>query len=254
MSDTTNENIRTLYNNNITNFILRIDFEHRFRYDIEDVVKTIQPRFDKTEKRFSHQKINFTKQEVNYSATFEDIASTVLYSEASKGSLTFSPEPPSIVFETRRYVSKEVYEDLFQELSNYFSSNYPDDLTARIGMRFINTFPVKTDRDFSKYFSSPYSSLVRSVSKKENLCRTLIQQEITFDGNRARIAYGLLNKYYPSVIVSKDLTLDIDSYTERRMLFADWPETLSELNHSAYEHFKDMINPRYIEFLKEQNV
>lgn len=254
MSDTTNENIRTLYNNNITNFILRIDFEHRFRYDIEDVVKTIQPRFDKTEKRFSHQKINFTKQEVNYSATFEDIASTVLYNEASKGSLTFSPEPPSIVFETRRYVSKEVYEDLFQELSNYFSSNYPDDLTARIGMRFINTFPVKTDRDFSKYLKPLYSRLVRSISNNERLCRTFIQQETVDDGNRIRVLYGLINKYYPSVIVSKDLTIDIDSFIDGGILFKDWSETLKALNHAAYDTFEEMVNPKYIESLRKKNV
>lgn len=253
MSEAKDDNSRTLYNNNITNFILRIDFNNRFKYDIDDVVRTFQDRFDKTETRLSHPRINLKQHEEKLDANVEYITNTVFIDEREKCLLTFSPEPPSIVFETRRYVCNTIYKDLFQKLSDYFSSKYPEELSVRIGMRYTNTFSVNTDRDFSKYLKPLYSRLVRSISNNERLCRTFIQQETVDDGNRIRVLYGLINKYYPSVIVSKDLTIDIDSFIDGGILFKDWSETLKALNHAAYDTFEEMVNPKYIESLRKKN-
>lgn len=253
-SEVQTNNSKTLYYNNITSFILRIDFDRRFKYDIDEVTKTFLPQFPKKEKRFSHQRVNFRKYDSEVKVDIEDIANTVLIDDSKKCSLMFSPEPPSIIFESRRYVSNDIYKQLFQEISEYFSSRYPDELSVRIGMRYINTFDVNSDRDISKYLAKTYSSLVRSISKKEQLCRTLIQQETIDDGNHIRVLYGMLNKYYPSVLVSKDLTIDIDSFAEAGIPFNDWSKTLEELNHAAYNAFIEMMNPQYINSLKEKNV
>ena len=253
MSQENIENNRTLYNNNIVNAILRIDFDPNFEYDIDDVAKQFFHFFDSKEQRV-FQKIGFTKKGQEDIKTIQgEIIHTVLINEKKKCSLVLSPEPPSIVYEMSYYTTRSIYEELFRNLSKYFSEKYPTELTARIGMRFINLFPVKFSKDYSKYLKKPYSTIVRDITKRDKLCRTLVQQETNDDGLKVRVLYGLFNKYYPEYLVSKDLTLDIDAYTEKRSLFKYWPDTLEALNHAAYNSFEEMMNEKYLSSLKGES-
>lgn len=251
MSQENAENTKTLYNNKIVNALIRIDFDPRFKYDIDDVAGKFSHLFNSMEQRIYLQKFSFSNQDgEEFKTKRENVKNTVLINEIKKCSLIFSPEPPSIVFDMNHYISSSIYEDLFQKLTDYFSSKYPEELTARIGMRFINLFPAKNVTAYSKFLASPYLSIVRSICKKDKLCRTLVQQETNDDSIKVRVTYGLVNKYYPEHLVSKDLTIDIDAFTERRVLFKDWSEIIKELNQAAYNSFIEMIKRDYIPLLR----
>ncbi len=83
-----------------------------------------------------------------------------------------------------------------------------------------------------------------------NISRAIAYQEYNADGNKTRVQYGIANKYYPAVISSYDLVLDIDAYFDTNILLEDWSAKISDLNHTAYSCFIETMNEKYLLGLK----
>jgi len=122
--------------------------------------------------------------------------------------------------------------------------------SKRIGMRFINEFPCDNIDSIKKVLRLEKAKIVTEMLKDINLSRSLAYTEYNHDGRKARVQYGVSNKFYPSVISKYDLVLDIDVYYDLQMQIDGWASAISEINHAAYDYFTSTINQKYLEAMR----
>lgn len=240
---------RQLTRNSIDLFILRFDLVLGNEIDFDKLLADISKHFDRTEKRVqTNFQVNFTsdKSEVNKVESFD----YVLTKEKERYSMTFSKLQNAFWFETTNYINKETYSNVVQELLISAQKNDINISTRRIGMRFINNFNCNSPKQFSKIFISEISKILSQRLNQNSISRVISQDEFNFDVCKARVQYGIPNKFYPAVINNYDLLLDIDSYDDSIQELENLPETINHLNHCAYKAFVSYINPSYLDNLK----
>ena len=82
-----------------------------------------------------------------------------------------------------------------------------------------------------------------SILKSEQLTRAIVLEEYQHEDCYARVQYGIPNKFYPSLIKSLDLLLDIDVFQAGAQFITDWAESVKVCNHKAFEVFRLFIKP-----------
>jgi uncharacterized protein (TIGR04255 family) len=241
---------RTLKNNSIKNFVLRIDLIPDASFDSDVVINHIINDFDRREKKIINGvKIGFSsdgKPTMEQTVDHED----VLVSDSRKVSLTFSRPQSAFWLGSTFYNDNSIYKKLLQQIQDVVNNRFPNTIAKRIGMRYVNEFTCQSTKEISRIFKTEKASIVRGLLKDNYLSRALAYQEYNCDGRKARVQYGVVNKFYPSLITIYDLILDIDAYYDMPITQNEWVSKVSELNHTAYGFFVEVMNDQYLERLR----
>lgn len=241
---------RTLNRNSIKNFILRIDLvrSNKNNFDTDKVVQLLSDDFDRVEKRqVKNFKVHFTqnKSELSDQDTFD----YYLISESNSVNLAFSDVQNALWITSPQYRDNTTYKDIVKNIIDVIVSLNKEVESSRIGLRYINEFSCQKNTVINQIYGKRLSSVLKLMMTK-NQSRIIGMEEFVNNEYKMRMQYGISNKFYPSIITTCDLLLDIDSYIDCRCNIQDWETVIADLNHAAYERFIVEINPKYLEELK----
>jgi uncharacterized protein (TIGR04255 family) len=241
--------IRLLSKNAIKQFILKIDLLKPSKEAVLAIINNISVHFDRHEKKqVTNYFIDFTKNDSRYIKN--DLFNHVLISESNSLSLTFSEFENSIWIESNNYKENTIYKKYLELIIRNFSEIIPEVFSKRIGMRFINEFNCSLPNNLSKIFNKQTSQIIKSMSETPFISRAISVEEFNFTDFKARVQYGVLNKFYPSIITTYDSILDIDCFDDNQVKVAEWTDIVSKLNHKSYDLFISKMNSNYLKKLK----
>lgn len=230
---------RTLFNNCIKNFILRIDFNSNNVEDFKRIVTEISAKFSRLESR---QHINYTLNLDRDKMTKENMPDFVLINEEKALLLTFSTFNNALIIEISKYIDNKIYKEFMDIVISALKKLKINIESKRIGMRYINQFPCKSIRGISKILNKEKTKIITLMCENEFVSRVIAQEELNDSETKLRVQYGIPNKFYPAIITTFDLLLDIDSYDDSTHSIDDWNETIRDLNHKAYDSFTRFMN------------
>ena len=242
---------RTLYNNNVKKFILKIDFTSNDVNDFALIVNVISKCFTRLEQRTHiNYNINVNLQQNKEDVKKEQTPDYVLVDEERCLNLTFSTFQNALIIETSKYLNNVSYKECLNIVYSAIIKLGIQIQSKRIGMRYINSFQCKTMKDIAKVFSKNKSKVFTEICQREYLSRVIIQEQYNMGDYKLRSQYGIPNKFYPAIMTTYDLLLDIDSYDDSNHSFEEWDDVIRNLNHAAYGEFDQSITPKYKESLK----
>lgn len=242
---------RTLHKNGIINFILKIDFTSNNVKDFALIVNDISKCFTRLEKRTHinyniNVDLNSNQDEVKKEMTPD----YVLIDEKRSLNLTFSTFQNAFYIETSKYVNNTSYKECLKIVEDSISRLGLSIQSKRIGMRYINSFQSRSPREIGKVLSKEKARIISGICAGEQLSRIIVQEEYTSESSKLRLQYGVPNKFYPAVMTTYDVLLDIDSYDDSTHSFEEWDEIIRTLNHLAYDSFIKSMNPQFVETLR----
>ena len=240
---------RKLSRNSINFFVLRFDLAPSDDINFDIIISDIVKHFDRTEKRAqTNFEVKFTtdNSEVNRTESFD----FVLTKEKERYSMTFSKSQNAFWFDTTNYIDRNTYSNIISELIESILKHEIKMTIKRIGMRFINNFSCQNPKQIAKIFKQEIAKYLVQRISQDNISRLICQDEFNFDICKARVQYGVPNKFYPAKMNNYDLLLDIDTYDDKIQELNNINETIENLNHCAYNLFKSNINPLHIESLR----
>lgn len=237
----------TLAQNKINQFILRIDLldDRGLKFDM--IVPEIEKMFDSYKSEMEHN-LNILVEEENLEK--RDFVNYV-FNSSDGTTLKLQTREKAIVFETNHYLDNSIYKERLNVLIGMIMTAVGDQVTARrIGLRYVNSFPCAKVADVRKVLNLTYGATVSSILKSEQLTRAIVLEEYQHEDCYARVQYGIPNKFYPSLIKSLDLLLDIDVFQAGAQFITDWAESVKVCNHKAFEVFRLFIKEDYLAKLK----
>lgn len=242
-------NDRNLSKNSIKNFILRIDLIKNATLEISKIAEAMAVYFDRAEKRqISNFTLSFTKDESEL--TKHEVFDFVLIFEENPITMTFSEVQNAFWIQCPQYRNNLIYKEFVKKVIKEISTICDDTEAKRIGLRYINEFNCEKVNNVGRIYGKRLSTITRAMMKEENQSRVIGVEDYNNDGYKLRLQYGIPNNFYPSVITSYNLLLDIDSYAENTCSISDFEKIISNLNHAAYAKFIKEMNPKYLEELK----
>jgi uncharacterized protein (TIGR04255 family) len=236
---------RTIINNNITQFILRIDFHLPAIIKFEEIISKLADTFDRTEKRLVSNFI-VENHDGDLKINKKNSEDYVMISESPNLSVTFSPTQAAIWLETTNYKNSSTYKDIMGKIIEVIISVNSSLKSRRIGLRYINEFKCPKSTQIKTFVNSIISKNILAMVSKKNISRIISQEEYNFENSKLRLQYGILNKFYPSILNNYDLLLDVDSFDDAQQNLSDFEMTISNLNHRAYEIYFESINKKYL--------
>ncbi len=242
---------RTLYNNEIKKFILKIDFVSNDVSDFASLVNNISKNFTRLEQRTHiNYNINLNLKQDKEEVRKEQTPDYVLINDTTSLNLIFSTFQNALIIETAKYVNNESYKECLRLVGNAIMELSINIQCKRIGMRYINSFQCKSPKEIGKVLSKEKAKMLSGICNEEQLSRVIVQEEYNTDSSKLRVQYGVPNKFYPAVMKTYDILLDIDSYDDSTHPFDEWDDIIKNLNHLAYSVFVESMNDQYIEKLK----
>lgn len=237
---------KTLLNNKIDQFILRIDLTPDVAVDFKLLAEKLTADYGdvRTELHLNYN-IDIQKVEVKK----EEFLKYIL-GKAPQIILTLDTFEHSIVLESPHYDNNGVYKQRLSKIVAIIKEMQPEASAQRIGMRYINKFPCLKVSEINKYFNTVEANSIKSSLKLENISRTMMVHEYQFGDYQARVQYGIPNKYYPSVISNYELVLDIDVFGLGVEGVDQWESSVRDYNHGAYDMFIRYIKPTLLRDLK----
>lgn len=249
MNENILENDRTLTKNAIKKFILRVDLIENKEIKIVKIAESISQFFDRTERRqIKKFSINFTTG--NSEKIEDDSFDIVLTSDRDSLSITFSELNKAFWIQSTQYRNNAIYKEQIKRIIEKTISINKEVESKRIGLRYINEFTCNSAKNISKIYGRRLSSVLKFMTNQESQSRVIGMEEYNDGEYKLRLQYGVPNKFYPSVITTFDLLLDIDSYTESAHGIEEWLEVISKLNHSAYDRFIKEVNNKFLEEIR----
>lgn len=242
---------RTLYNNEIKKFILKIDFVSNEVNDFASIVNNISKQFTRLEQRTHiNYNINVDLKQDKEEVRKEQTPDYVLIDEMKSLNLTFSTFQNALIIETAKYVNNISYKECLKIVKDSIIELALNIQCKRIGMRYINSFQCKALKEIGKILSKEKAKVLSGICHEDQLSRAIVQEEYNTDNSKLRLQYGMPNKFYPAVMTTYDILLDIDSYDDSTHPFEEWDDVIRNLNHMAYGAFIRSMNSQYIENLK----
>lgn len=240
---------RTLSRNAIKKFILRVDLLNPDVHKIASIAEKMVVNFDRIEKRqVGAVKLKFTQElsEILQENAFD----FVLISEENDLNLTFSEVQQAFWIDCNQYRDNSVYKKIIKDIINAIESISPEIECKRIGLRYINEYKCNDLKNISKIYGKRLATIIKQMANVSGQSRIVGVEEYNNDGYKLRFQYGIPNKFYPSVISTYDLIMDIDSFIESTNGINEWEEIIVKLNHAAYDKFTHEINEKYLRDLK----
>jgi uncharacterized protein (TIGR04255 family) len=242
---------RTLYNNEIKKFILKIDFVSNDVNAFASLVNKISKHFTRLEQRTHiNYNINVDLEQDKEEVQRKQTPDFVLIDEGKSLNLTFSTFQNALIIDLAKYVNNTSYKECLKIVTDAIIELALTIQCKRIGMRYINSFHCKTPKEIIKVLSKDKAKILSGICQENQLSRMIVQEEYNTENSKLRLQYGVPNKYYPAVMTTYDVLLDIDSYDDSTHPFEEWDEVIKNLNHMAYGAFVKSMNSQYIESLK----
>jgi uncharacterized protein (TIGR04255 family) len=238
---------RTLTKNKISSFIIRIDLDRSSNLDYNSISESLS-------KIFPNQEIQIT---YHYNVDLDTVsvkkveAKKFIFKIEEQVKLEVSPIEKSIIFSSNYYTTDDLYKERLKQIVEVFATKTNGELQSRrIGMRYINSFPSMAGQIPKVLNISETKILKDSLEKKDNLTRLIIVDEYLKEDYRIRVQYGIPNKFYPNVISSKDIILDIDVFSEGLQSISNWFSIVTQYNHAAFDTFVSYVRADVIESLR----
>lgn len=237
---------KTLQNNKITQFILRIDIMPGLSVDFKRLAEVLSADYGtvRTELHVNYQ-VDMEKVEVN-----KEEFLTYLLGKAPNVTLQLNCFERSIILTSSHYNDNSVYKDRINRVITLLKEYHPELTASRIGMRFINTFPCSKPTDIGKYLMTSVSNSIKDTLKGENVSRAILVHEYQHGDYQVRVQCGIPNKFYPSVITNFETVLDIDVYGVGSQPIDRWEDSIRDYNHGAYNYFIAYVKPNLLSELQ----
>lgn len=240
------EAIKTLQNNKISQFLLRIDITPGTVVDFKGLAEALSVDYGsvRTELHVNYN-VDMQKVEVNK----EEFLTYVL-GKAPDVTLRLDCFERSIILASNHYADNSIYKERIHKLVTILKASNPEIAASRIGMRYINTFPCSKPSEINKYLNASESNSIKEALKRSNISRAILVHEYQNGDYQARVQFGVPNKYYPSVITNYELVLDIDVYGVGSQPIKRWEDSIRDYNHGAYAYFVEYIKQSLLEEMR----
>lgn len=237
---------RTLQNNKISQFILRIDFSKDSSLDFKALAEALKDDYNayRTE-LLRNYNVNIDRGEIQP----EDFVKFLL-GKAPSPCIYIDSFQGSLVIDASHYENNSVYKARLHKIIEVIKAMNADICADRIGMRYINTISCRKPAEISKILNPPFSRCVKESLTFENASRAMVINEFNYDDFMVRVQYGVPNRFYPSVISNYDIVVDIDVYGLGRRPLDIWEEEIRKYNHKAYDIFMTFIKESFLQTLK----
>ena len=241
-----NEVTKTLQNNKITQFILKIDLMPGVTIDFKSVAEALSGDYGSARNELHvNYNVDMNKVEVKK----EEFLTFVL-GKAPDVSLRLNCFEKSILLSSTKYNDNSIYKGKLHSIVSILKDISPEVSASRIGMRFINTFPCSKPSDIGKYLISTEANCIKEALKREKISRAILVHEFQYGDYQVRVQCGIPNKFYPSVISNYELILDIDVFGLGSQPLERWEESVDEYNHGAYDSFLAYIKPSLLDEMR----
>lgn len=118
------------------------------------------------------------------------------------------------------YSSFEEFKITISEVLTAFLSEYPNPVTTRLGLRYINEISLKEKNvfDWDKYINKSLIGTLQFVENKDQIIRSLSSVELVIDDDTyLNIRSGVFNSSYPAKVINKEYMLrPLEIYEHRR--------------------------------------
>ena len=237
---------KTLQNNKISQFLLRIDIMPGMSIDFKGLAEALSVDYGtvRTELHVNYN-VDMQKVEVN-----KEEYLTYVLGKAPNVTLRLNCFERSIVLTSTHYANNSVYKERMHKLISILKEANPEVAASRIGMRYINTFPCLKPSEISKYLNIAEANSIKETLKRDNISRAILVHEYQDGDYQTRVQCGVPNKFYPSVITNYELVLDIDVYGVGSQPIDRWEDSIRDYNHGAYAYFRQYVKPSLVEEMR----
>lgn len=236
---------RTLPNNKITQFILRIDIAHDIVLDYKLVAEMLKNDFENYRTEL-HSNYNVNLDDVQ--VTKEDFIKYHLFTATTN--IKIDSFEKCIIIDLYQYIDSESYIHYLKRIIEILKSVQKNINARRIGMRYINIFPCSKINEISKILDSTDAKSLKESLSDDRIIRSMIVREYQNGESLSRVQFGIPNKFYPSILKNYDIVLDIDVYSSGNQAIDTWEESIMQFNHQAYDIFINYIKESFIQTLE----
>lgn len=239
-------NERTLANNKISQFILRIDLAPDSNIDFGVLAEMLKVDYGSLK---TELKVNFNVNVQTIEVRREQYLTYIL-GEAPHVTLKLDSFEKAIIMMSVHYNDNSVYKERLAHIITCIGALCQETKAQRIGLRYINKFSCPKIADISKVLNTTDAKSVKDALGRENIARAMVVHEYQCGTHMRRVQCGIPNRFYPSVITNYDLVLDIDVYSGGIMGLESWEDSVREYNHAAYDTFVSYTKNSLIEGLR----
>lgn len=237
-------NTNTINNNDIKQFILRIDFQTRM--PTEKIVTDLKCFFQRLEERkLLGFEVSLDTQNKSSSVEQKNFTDIVMVGDDGK-TFVLSPKENCLYLQSNVYIDNSVYKDIVKALVAACRSEECCQ-AKRIGLRYINELECKTPRSFNAVLNKKFATVIKNMLTPEDTTRAIAVQFRTVNEQSLKVQYGVFNKFFPSVLKNYDIVIDIDSFSTSLVDVHAWESIITSLNHNAFATFAEMVSPIYME-------
>lgn len=242
-------------NTPIKKVILRVDFlvkvselNESLPSEITDVIKNSFPIAEARNviaKEFQISNVEITQNNKN-------IQEWSFHTAERNASLIIKEDSFSI--DINNYISFNDILKVFTEIKNVFFTNYPNLISKRIGLRYINEIIINEENqnplDWTKHINSNLISIFKSTNEPSKIIRAFHNLELNYDDIMLKFQYGVHNSDYPAIIKKKVFILDLDAFYNG-ILKKDEIDKFVERQHKIIqEQFEFSITDNLREYYK----
>jgi len=148
---------------------------------------------------------------------------------------------------------KEFISDIELILKSLFEE-YNIPLIDRIGVRYINQIKLSSGNplDWKDIINEDLTSSIKFANTK-NLIRTMQQLQIEEDSYYLVLRYGMPNSSYPSKIVRKEFTLDMDCFGNGEFTVEEIPILLAKYHEVIKNTFESSIGDEFRKMMNKED-
>ena len=185
---------KTLLNNKIDQFILRIDLTPDAMVDFKQLAEKLTSDYGDARTEL-HVNYNIDMQKVEVKK--EEFLKYIM-GKAPQITLTLDSFERSIVLESNHYDNNSVYKQRLSKIIALIKEMQPESSALRIGMRYINKFPCLKSSEISKYFNSNRHPLYGKVLMDQCISNKLTYSHLRICGNK--FSYSSINAFRPCIL------------------------------------------------------
>lgn len=155
----------------------------------------------------------------------------------------------SVFVDVKEYTDYESFKSEFFEVLNTMVLSYPGIKINRLGLRYIDSIDLITDRTqkkdwqsyWNKYISASLLCGIGFADDDDALTRQMNKIEMNYGDYMLRFQYGIHNSDYPAPNKKKMYILDTDVYSVGLMTIPEAMELLDVYHTKAKEWFEKSI-------------
>lgn len=239
MNETAKISDRILSPNYIETFLLKINLKNKI--DLEDFKMCFSSDFERYEE-VTNKGFGITFSNNSQTLTPEQDIEKVFINERLNMKVYLSNKDTELTLRLNSYINNQSYLWIIEKLTSFFLEKDKEMRYMKISLRYINKYPCVEVKNIKKFFNNDISKHLLNAIEQGNRTRILLQEEFNFSPNRAKVVYGIPNKYYPNNLTEYDLLLDIDSSLITNDTINNLKRDIEVLNHSAFDVFNIFVS------------